>query len=220
VPHSKRAPSKPLWKRVLLGCGIGCGSVLFLAVVVVLVVLHKLTAVPPSVSQANRPSPPSVAAQPGAPAQPQPEPPPYESQKQEIDRALQTGQAANGTYRLSESGLNDLIAQNAGGDAPLQNVRAFLGNGDVTVTGTGHWRGRQGYFTAVGRPQASGGLPVIRLSSVRIGTMGVPGSGVARMEAELNRGLADWAAKNHYTVNDVSIYNGELVLSVARSPGT
>jgi hypothetical protein len=48
--------------------------------------------------------------------------------------------------------------------------------------------------------------------------MGVPGSGVARMESDLNRGLADWAAKNRYTVNDVSIYNGQLVMSVSGRP--
>ncbi|MBM3472222.1 MAG: hypothetical protein FJX75_02975 [Armatimonadetes bacterium] len=215
MPHSRRAPSKPLWKRVLLGCGIGCGSLLLLLVIVALIIFYKLTAVPPEVAHARRPSPPSA---PGAPAQPQPEPPPFEVQRQEVDRALQTGQAANATYRLSEAGLNDLIAQNADPSAPVQNVRAYLGNGEVTVTGTGHWRGRQAYLTAVGRPQASAGVPEVRLSSVRIGTMGVPGSGVARMEAELNRALADWAAKNRYTVNDVSVCNGQLVMSVSGRP--
>jgi len=215
MPHSRRAPSKPLWKRVLLGCGIGCGSLLLLVIIVALVIFHKLTAVPPEVAHARRPSPPNG---PGASAQLQPEPPPFEVQKQEVDQALQTGQAANATYRLSEAGLNDLIAQNADPNAPVQNVRAYLGNDDVTVTGTGRWRGRQVYLTAVGRPQASGGVPEVRLSSVRIGTMGMPGSGVARMESEFNRALADWAAKNRYTVNDVSVCNGQLVMSVSGRP--
>jgi hypothetical protein len=218
MPHSRRAPSKPLWKRVLLGCGIGCGSLLLLAIIAALVIFHKLTAVPPEVVRARTPSGPAAAGQPGAPAQPQPEPPPFETQKQGVDRALQTGQSANATYRISEAGLNDLIAGNADPNAPVQNVRAYLGNGELTITGTGRWRGRQVYVTAVGRPQAAGGVPEVRLGSVRIGTMGVPGSGVARMESDLNRGLADWAAKNRYTVNDVSIYNGQLVMSVSGRP--
>lgn len=212
MPHTGRATTRPLWKKVLLGCGIGCGSLVFLVAIAAVVIMHKLTAVPPDIARGR---PPSAS---GAARQAQPEPPPFEAQKQEVDRRLQTGQAASAAYRLSEAGLNELVTQNSSPDDDVQDVRVYLGNGDLTVTGVGRWRGRQVYVTGVGRPYASGGVPQVRLLSVRVGTMGVPGSGVARMEAEVNRGLADWAAKNHYNVTDVSVYNGELVMTVSPRP--
>jgi hypothetical protein len=56
------------------------------------------------------------------------------------------------------------------------------------------------------------------LYSVRVGTLNLPGSAVAQFQSEIDRGLEDWATKNPYDVTDVSIHNGELVMSGTTRP--
>ena len=217
MPHSRRPPSRPRWKTALMGCGIGCGAALLIGIAVGLVLLHKLTAVPPEVARMSE-APPESPSQPGTQAPAQPQPAPYEVQRQEIEQAARSGYPTPVTVRLTEGQITDLIAQNAGPNAEVQNVRVAFTGGDMLFTGTSHWRGRQVYLTAVGRPQAVGGRPHFQLHSARVGTLGVPASGVARLQAEIDRGMADWAAKNPYDVADVSIYNGELVISGTTRP--
>jgi hypothetical protein len=212
MPHSRQQPSRPRWKTALMGCGIGCGSLLLLAAIAGLVIAHKLTAVPPEVARMEATPAPS-ASQPGTSEPTQPQPPSYEQQRQEIERAAQTGQPTAVTLRLSAGQINDLIAQNAGRNAEVQNVRVAFTGGDLMLSGTTQWRGRQVYITAVGRPQAIGGRPHFQLGSVRLGTLGMPAAGVARLQAEIDRGMEDWASKNPYDVTDVAVYGGELVMS-------
>jgi hypothetical protein len=216
MPHSRRQPSGPAWKKWLMGCGIGCGSLVVLLLILAAVLYHKAMAVPPEARQPAQPAATPGAAHPGVAAAP--ECPPFEQQRQEIERVASRGQPANVNMRLTEGQINDLIAQNAGADSGLQNLRASLGIGDITLTGTTYWRGRQVYLTATGRPQAVGGRPRFELYSVRVGTLGLPASAVAQFQAEIDRGLDDWAAKNPFDVTDVSVYDGELVMSGTTRP--
>ncbi|MBM3499048.1 MAG: hypothetical protein FJX74_10310 [Armatimonadetes bacterium] len=213
MPHSRRQPSRPRWKTALLGCGIGCGSALLLGALAALIVFHKLTAVPPEIARVSAPEP---TPQPGQPI-PEP-PPPYETQRRQAEQAARSGVPTPVTVRLTEGQINDLIAQNAGQDAEVQNVRVAFTGGDLLLTGTTNWRGRHVYVSALGRPQAVGGRPHFQLHSVRVGTLGMPAAGVARLQAEIDRGMADWAAKNPYDVTDVSVYGGQLVLSGTTRP--
>jgi hypothetical protein len=196
-----------------MGCGIGCGSALLLGGLVLLVLLHKVTAVPPEVARMREAPPPASS---GAPAQPAPAP--YETQRQEIEQAARSSSPTPVTLRLTEAQMNDLIAQNAGRNAEVQDVRVAFTGGDLLLTGTTNWRGRQVYITAVGRPQAVSGQPRFQLSSVRLGTLAMPASGVAKLQAEIDRGMADWSAENPYDVTDVSIYDGQLVVQGTTRP--
>lgn len=211
MPHQKPRRSGPSWKKWLLGCAIGCGSLLVIIVGVALILFLKLTAVPPGAELPSASRPPTAATA-------RPEPPPYDVQRQQIEQAARTGQPTAVTLRLSEAQINELIQQNADANAPLRDVRVTLGQSDITFTGVGYWRGRPVYVTATARPSALNGRPHLELYGVRVGTLNLPGRAVAQLQAQLDRAMADWAAKNPYDVTEVSVYDGQIVISGTTRP--
>lgn len=204
--------SKSRWKNCFLGCAAGCGATgvaLFGAAVIILL---KMSAVPPEMAL------PSRGASTAPPSLPQHEPPPYETQLQQIEQAARSGQPTAVTLRLSEAQINELVQRNAEPSSTVRNVRVFLGRGDITLVGTGYLRGRQVYVSAIGRPAAMNGRPRLHLHTVRVGTLRLPGQAVAQLQAQLDKAMDDWAAKNPYDVTDASVYDGQLVISGLTRP--
>jgi len=218
----KQEEPKSRLKKILLGLGIGCGSVLVLLLIGALVIYHQVTARPPAIAGVRvQPSGAGAAAPPAQPGtagatgnEAAPQPPPVDTQIQEIKRAVETRQAVPVSFRAGESQLNQYIAQKIDARSPVQNVQVTLRSGDLVATGSAVWNGRPYYWAAVGTPQVVGGRLGFRLNSGYVGRVPMPSSALARFQAEIDRAMADGGlVGKDVQVTGASIANGELTMS-------
>ncbi len=213
MPRIQRKDPKPWWKTALLGCGIGCGAVFATLVIIALVVYSKVTAVPPSVTQA-----PATTSSPAAPSTAPAANLPVEQQVEVIEQAVQSRQTVPVTLRVDEAQLNQMVAENAG-QSGIKDPHVSLVDGNAVVTGMVDWKGRQLYLTAKLRPYMDGGQPRLRIDSAQVGSLNLPQSAVDGMQAELDRGLSQQLSQAEgVKISDIAIYNGQLVISGTTAP--
>ncbi len=211
MPRIARQPPRSRLRTFLLGCGIGCGTVLLALLIVAGFLYSRLTAMPAPVAHA--PASDAVSPQP-QPGSPQPSPPPVDEQVSEIRRAVQSGQRVRVSLRVSEAQINDAIAQAGGTGGQLRDGRVTLRDHDLLATGIATWSGREFYATVAITPQASNGKLRLRVDSLRAGKQALPGFAVSRFQAELDRALAaSPPIDERVYVEEVAISGGELVMS-------
>jgi hypothetical protein len=217
LPRITRKPRRSRLKTLVLGCGIGCGAFLLISFLIALVLYSRITAVPPAFRQ----SPGSSSQEPGGPSssasdRPQNAPPTVDVQVREIQRAIESRQRVNVSLRLTQAQVNDLIAQEGGGEGALRDLRVVLRDRDVLVMGIARtdWRGKEVYLTAALTPRAVGGTIRFRVDSLQAGTVSLPGSVVAQAQTEIDRAMADVdLVDDRVYVDDVAVSGGELVVS-------
>jgi len=208
LPRIARQPPRSRLKTFVLGCGIGCGTVLLALLIVAGFLYSRLTAMPAPV--AHTPAPSSDAVSP----QPQPSPPPLDEQFDEIRRAAQGPQPVPVTLRASEAQINDSIARTGALGSQLRDLQVVLRDHDLLATGIMSWGGREFYGTAVVTPEAPNGKLRLRVDSLRAGRQELPGFAVSRFQAELDRALAaSPPIDERVYVEEVAISGGELVMS-------
>ena len=215
----KEEPKSRL-KRLLIGCGIGCGSGALVLLIILGIIYTQLTAPPPNMTPnpASIAGPPSASSAGGAStdtaAPSAPQPPPVQAQVDEIKRAVATNQPTPVTLRVSEAQINQLVAEKLNAGSPIRNARVALRSGDVVITGTAEWKGRDWYITAAATPQAVAGRLGFRVDSVQVGRFPLPPSAVSRIQAEIDKGMADGGpVGKDVQVTGVSIANGAVTVS-------
>ncbi len=218
-----RKPEEPKsrLKKILLGLGIGCGSLVVIVLIVAAILYHQLTARPPAIagvggqpSGAGAAAPPAQPGTSGATGTEAAPPPPVETQVQEIKRAVDTRQAVPVSFRANEAQLNQYIVQKIDSRSPIQNVQVTLRSGDLVATGSAVRNGRSYYWAAVGTPQVVGGRLGFRLSSGYVGRLPMPDSVLAWAQAEIDRAMADGSlVGKDVQVSGAAIANGELAIS-------
>jgi hypothetical protein len=185
-----------------------------LVLVALLIVLSQVTAVPRPPAAAP-PIPPAPPSGPGAgPTAPVLEaPPPFETQRQEIEQAARSGVQQQVSLRLTESQINDLITQRADPNSPIRNLRVAVGQSDLALTGTTVWRGRQVYLTVTGRPYPVNGRLGFQLHGGSVGNLRLPQSVINSFQQRIDEAVASANVDERIRVDDVAIVQGQVIIS-------
>lgn len=217
MPRISRARPRSRLRTFVVGCGIGCATVVLALLIVFVIVYSKVTAVPDSI--ARRPGSVSASQPPSPGGAPAPPTPSIDEQAQTIRKAVESGQPAPVALRINESQLNALIAENTGSSGPVRDLRVALRDADLLATGLTTWAGRQVYLTAQLRPQAVNGRLHLRVDSLRAGNLRLPGSAVSRLQAEIDRGMSrSKLVDERVYIEEAVVSRGELVISGHTTP--
>lgn len=215
IPRKEEPKSR--LKKLFVGCGIGCGSGVLILLIILGIIYTQLTAPPPNLTASPTASTGSSSASSGgagAVAPSVPQPPPVQAQVDEIKRAAATNQPTPVTLRVNEAQINQLIAEKIGAGSPIRNAQVALRSGDMVITGTANWNGRDWYVTATGTPQVVGGRLGFRVDSAQVGRFPLPSSALSRIQAEIDKGMADGGpVGKDVQVTNLSIANGEVTVS-------
>jgi hypothetical protein len=212
LPRLARDRPRSRFRTFVVGCGLGCAVVVVALFVVLGILYSRATAIPASVRARSEPA----SAQQDTPSAPGGAElvPSVEEQTHQIQRTIESGQAAQVALRVSEAELNRLVAEGGGSSGEIRDLHVVLQGDHLSVAGLTRWAGRQVYLTAQLTPQASNGRLGLRVDSVWAGNLGLPGSVVSRIQADVDRAMANHQfVDERVHIDDAAVSGGELVIS-------
>ena len=205
---------------------IGCGSVVGLGLLAMLVgwLLVVATPAPPpeaahsgSPTSGGRSTPSGTAAsQPGAPppsstAPSATEAPPLEVQLHQVETASRSDQPVQVRLVITQDALNSLVAQHATGD--VQDPQVYFGEGTIVTTGIVTWRGQKLQFTVRGHPVVSGGDVNVVVDHIDVGRLPAPAQLYDQAATRINRGLDELLARERFQAESVQVTPGVMTVT-------
>ncbi len=184
--------------------GIGCGGVLVVGLIVLLIVYSMLTSKPgappeAAVSDAGTSAPPAPAGS-----------VPLEEQIRRAEQAARSQRVAQVGLTIRQDELNALIARHPPPD--VGNLRVYFGDGTIAATGDVLWHGRTIQVTARGTPIVAGGQVRVQLHEVLLGRLGAPAAVRAQVEEDLQRGIRELVGANQMRVDAVRVSPGVMTV--------
>ncbi len=185
--------------------GIGCGGVLVVGLIVLLIVYGMLTSKP-------GPPPEAAASDTGTSAAPAPggSAPPLEEQIRRAEQAARSQRVVQVGLTIRQDELNALIARHPPPD--VGNLRVYFGDGAIAATGDVLWRGRTIQVTARGTPVVADGQVRVQLHEVLLGRLGAPAAVRAQVEDALQRGIRELIGANQRRVDAVRVSPGVMTV--------
>jgi hypothetical protein len=212
-------------KRIV---GLGCGGLLVLVLLMVLINYVRARGGPalPSDIQARLQGQqaPTGAAQtaPGTvgPATTAADPlipagtPPLRQQLQQLDYASRNGDTRPQTLYVTDAELNDLMAGSIKDETVRDAHTYFGGDGKAYIVGLVNWKGQNLTITVSVRPVILNGGVTFVVESVNIGSMGAPDVARQKIQAEIDKNSQKLDPSNtglHLT--SIDIHPGLAILS-------
>lgn len=200
TPEEKRG-------RAMKVVGYGCGGLVVLVLVALLVMYILARSAPPlpkalrEAQQAVKaeqarggqvPQAPGMQPQPQAgqgyqaPTQATPSSVPVQQQVQQVEQAAREGRTGSFEIDVTQADLNRQLARQVGRNGLSNAAVAFL-DGQIAATGTAHWNGRSFQALVKARPTLDGDHPRLVITEAYIGKLPAPKEAVTRLQAALDK---------------------------------
>ena len=226
-------------KRKLKIAGFGCGGAIALVLLVLLIAYILVRSAPPIPKELQEAQRAAKSAESGAPQTPQAPgaPPaaggyvapgagapvssmPAEQQFEQLKQASREGRTGSFQINVSEADMNAQLMRDSGKGGYRSATVAFLDN-EIVSTGSAEWNGKTWQAMVRAKPAMEGGRPRLVISEAYIGRLPAPAEAVARMQAEMDKGIAKALGDAHNaTITGISVRRGQVVIDgILTGPG-